>query len=113
MINNKSKLSWTLKTEVKMKSTTTLGLIFSVFMAIAGLFFASGAMALTTENECINGGGYVSEGNGCRFCIGGKFDLSEVNGTGKDKTAYGKSEQKAGTKDLSQSVSNGPVRNNQ
>jgi hypothetical protein len=86
-----------------MKSTTTFGLIFLVFMAIAGLFFASGAMALTTENECINGGGYVSEGSGCRFCIGGRFDLSEVNVAGKDKTSYSKSEQKLGSKDSSQS----------
>ncbi len=86
-----------------MKSTITLGLIFLVFMAIAGLFFASGAMASTTEGECISGGGYISEGSGCRFCIGGKFDLSEVNAAGKGKTTYSKSEQKVGSKDLSQS----------
>jgi len=96
-----------------MKSTTIFGLIFSVFMAIAGLFFASEAMALTTENECINGGGYVSEGSGCRFCIGGKFDLSEVNATGKEKTTYSKSEQKAGPKDPSQSGGNRTVQGSQ
>jgi hypothetical protein len=96
-----------------MKSSTTLGLIFSVFMAIAGLFLASGAMALTTEGECINGGGYISEGSGCRFCIGGKFDLSEVNASGREKTAYSKSEQKVGSKDLSQSGGNRTLQDSQ
>ncbi len=96
-----------------MKSTTTLGLLFSVFMALAGLFFASGAMALTTEGECINGGGYISEGGGCRFCIGGKFDLSEVNAAGKEKTTYSKSEQKVGSKDVSLSGGNRTVQDSQ
>ena len=96
-----------------MKSIITFGLIFSVFMAITGLFFAPGVMALTTENECVNGGGYVSEGSGCRFCIGGKFDLSEVNGAGKEKTTYSKPEQKGVFKDSSQSGGQRTVQNSQ
>jgi hypothetical protein len=111
MINDKSKQSeFCRKTEVKMKSGTMLGLIFSVFVAVAGLFLASGAMALTTEHDCINGGGYISEGSGCRFCIGGKFDLSEINAPVKEKTSYGKSEQKTVSKDLSQSDTTGRLR---
>ncbi len=96
-----------------MKRTKKFGLIFSVSLAVAGLFFASGAMALTTEGDCINGGGYISEGGGCRFCVGGKFDLAEINATGKEKVTYSKGDQKVGSKDSSQPAGNKTSQGNQ
>ncbi len=94
-----------------MKGNAKVGLIF-LFILLICLAFASAGMAGTTENDCINGGGYVSEGSGCHFCIGGKFDLSEVNGPVKDKTSDIRSEKKVSPKYSSQG-GDSPVRNNQ
>ncbi len=93
-----------------MKSNPTVGLIFLFFFMVTALSFASSATASTTENDCINGGGYVSEGSGCRFCIGGKFDLSEISGPARDKTTDIKTEQKVSPKYSSQAGDSGPVR---
>ncbi len=65
----------------------------SACLWIAGLLFTAGALAATTELECVSNGGYVSEGSGCRFCVGGKFDLAEVGDSGKDKAARVKAER--------------------
>ncbi|SPQ00434.1 hypothetical protein NBG4_230033 [Candidatus Sulfobium mesophilum] len=100
------------KLEVKMKGNAKVGLIFLFFLTLMCLAFVSAGMAATTENDCINGGGYVSEGSGCHFCIGGKFDLSEVNGPVKDKTSDIKSEKKVSPKYSSQG-GDSPARNNQ
>ncbi len=60
-----------------------------VGIAFSGLFFAAVSLhaapsaASITENECVNGGGYVTEGSGCKFCVGGKLDLEEVRDSGK------------------------------
>lgn len=81
-----------------MKGNAKAGLIFLFFLTAACIAFSSDAMAATTEKDCINGGGYIAEGSGCRFCIGGKHDLSEVNGPAKEKTSYSKSEEKASPK---------------
>ncbi len=95
-----------------MKGNFKVGLIFLIFLTVAYLAFASAGMASTTESDCINGGGYVGEGGGCRFCIGGKFDLSEVNGPAKEKSADDKSEKKVSPK-YSSKAGDSPVRNNQ
>ncbi len=65
-----------------MARTAMLRIIISTCFLYASLFFVSGAVAIT-ENECTNGGGSVSEGSGCKFCVGGKFDLSEITYAGK------------------------------
>lgn len=95
-----------------MKGNARVGLMFLFFLTVACIAFASAAMAATTEKDCINGGGYVAEGSGCRFCIGGKHDLSEVNGSAKEKAAYSKSEDKASPKYSPGAGDSGPVRNN-
>ncbi len=95
-----------------MKINVRVGLIFLFFLTVIYLAFASAGMAATTEKDCINGGGYVGEGSGCRFCIGGKFDLSEVTGSPKDRSADNKSEQKGSPK-YSSRAGDTPVRNNQ
>jgi hypothetical protein len=66
-----------------MTRTTTLRIIVSVCFIYASIFFVSSAVAVT-KNECINGGGSVSEGSGCKFCVGGKFDLTEITTAGKN-----------------------------
>ncbi len=66
-----------------MTKTATLRIIVSTCFLYASLFFASSAFAVT-ESECTNGGGSVSEGSGCKFCVGGKFDLSEITNPGKN-----------------------------
>ncbi len=66
-----------------MTRTAKLRIIIATCFLYASLFFVSGAFAVT-ENECINGGGSVSEGSGCKFCVGGKFDLTEITYSGKN-----------------------------
>lgn len=63
----------------------------------ASFFFVSGAVAVT-ENECVNGGGSISEGSGCKFCVGGKYDLSEITGKGKNGTTRPGTIQQTGDK---------------
>ncbi len=89
-----------------MKKTRIVRLIIAVFLLAASLFLVSGALA-TTENECISGGGSVSAGSGCKFCVGGKFDLQEISDSGKSDTGRSGSgsEQKAGDKTSGQSGS--------
>jgi hypothetical protein len=78
-----------------MKRTDIVRVIIAVLTVVASLFLVCGAMA-TTENECISGGGTISAGSGCKFCVGGKYDLSEIKDTGKDDTSRSGSEQKTG-----------------
>ena len=96
-----------------MKGNARVGFMFLFFLTATCIAPASVAMAATTEKDCINGGGHVAEGSGCRFCIGGKHDLSEVNGPAKEKAAYSKSEEKASPKYSSGAGDISPVRNNQ
>ncbi len=76
-----------------MKRTTIFRVIIAACIFAASLFIVSGAMA-TTESECVSGGGTVSAGSGCKFCVGGKFDLSEITEAGKNGTTRSGSEQK-------------------
>jgi hypothetical protein len=96
--------------ENRMKKTTIVGVMIAVYLAIASLFPVSVAAASTTENECINGGGYVSEGAGCKFCVGGKFDLSEIRDTGKVGTTHEGSEQKSSDNKSGQSGAKAPAK---
>ncbi len=93
-----------------MKKTTMVGVIFAVCLVTASLFPVS-AVASTTENECINGGGYVSAGAGCKFCVGGKFDLSEIRDVGKNNPGHAGADQKSGDKASSQSGAKTPASN--
>lgn len=85
-----------------MTKTAMPKIIISTCFICASLFFVSGADA-TTENECINGGGSVAEGSGCKFCVGGKFDLNEITYAGKNDvrlpgaTSKGKDKQSSKT----------------
>ena len=99
-INNREE-----KLEIEMKKTI-IGVILPICFVTAILFFASAAVALTNEQECINGGGYVAEGSGCKFCVGGKFDLSEVKGSDKRNTAPSRSDQRLSGKNSGQSGAN-------
>jgi hypothetical protein len=81
-----------------MKNRTLCGVIALMCLVASGFFFASGAMAAVTENECIIGGGSVVEGSGCRFCVGGKYDLSEIKDVGKSNTPRPESGQEGGGK---------------
>ncbi|MDA8431838.1 MAG: hypothetical protein M0Z60_02620 [Nitrospiraceae bacterium] len=65
-----------------MTNTTVIRSIIAICFISASLFLAQGALAVT-ENQCILGGGHVSEGSGCKFCVGGKYDLSEITAKGK------------------------------
>ena len=65
-----------------MTNRTMLRILTAVCFISANLFFVSGVGA-TTENECVIGGGQVSSANGCSFCVGGKYDLTEITGTAK------------------------------
>jgi hypothetical protein len=96
--------------ENRMKKTTIVGVIIAVCLAITSLFPVSVSAASTTENECISGGGYVSEGAGCKFCVGGKFDLSEIRDAGKDGTTHEGSEQESGDKKSGQSGAKAPAK---
>ena len=62
--------------------------MFRIFITVcfitASLFFVSGVWA-TTENECLIGGGHVASGSGCSFCVGGKYDLTEITATDQAK----------------------------
>jgi hypothetical protein len=70
-----------------MTNRVMVRIIVAVCLIAASLFFVAGAFAIT-ENECINGGGSISEGVGCQFCVGGKYDLSEITGkAAKDATS--------------------------
>jgi len=42
--------------------------------------------AATTEYDCVNGGGHVASGSGCSFCVGGKYDLADIEITRKTDT---------------------------
>jgi hypothetical protein len=76
-----------------MTKMAILRIIIAICFISANLFLVSGAGAVT-ENECINGGGAVSEGSGCKFCVGGKYDLSEVTEKGKNNTSRSGAGQK-------------------
>ncbi len=73
-------------------------LSFAACILISGLFLASGAAAETSEQDCIHGGGYVSEKAGCKFCVGGKNDLAVVKDGGKESTPRPDLSQKNGEK---------------
>jgi hypothetical protein len=77
-----------------MKKRTICGVIALMWLVASGFFFVPGAVAAVTENECIHGGGSVVEGSGCKFCVGGKFDLSEIRNVGKMSTSRPESGQK-------------------
>jgi hypothetical protein len=94
-----------------MKKTMLAGVIIAVCLATTSLFPVSAAFAAATENECINGGGYVAAGAGCKFCVGGKFDLSEIRDVGKNAAAGTGSDRKSGNKASSQSGSRAPAGN--
>ena len=81
-----------------MKKRTLCGVVVLMWLVTSVFFFVPGAMAGVTENECIHGGGSVVEGSGCRFCVGGKFDLSEIREVGKSSTPRPESRQKADEK---------------
>lgn len=87
-----------------MKKRTLCGVIALMWLVTSGFFFVPGAMADVTENECIHGGGSVVEGSGCRFCVGGKFDLSEIRNVGKTITPRPESGQKSGGKSPTESA---------
>ncbi len=76
-----------------MKYMTIPRMIMTTFLISVTFFFVSGALA-ATENECINGGGSVSVGSGCKFCVGGKFDLSEIKEVGKNDAGRPATDQK-------------------
>ncbi len=65
-----------------MTKTIILSIVTAVCFISVSLFFLSGVGA-TTENECVIGGGQVSSAKGCSFCVGGKYDLTEITSTGK------------------------------
>ncbi len=80
-----------------MTNTTITRIALTVFIIALSFLFASAATAVT-ENECINGGGSVSAGSGCKFCVGGKHDLSEIKEAVKNDTGRSGSDQKTGGK---------------
>lgn len=80
-----------------MTNTTIPRITMTVFLIAVSFVFSSAAMAVT-ENECINGGGSVAAGSGCKFCVGGKFDLSEINEPGKNDTGRPGTDQKTTSK---------------
>ncbi len=65
-----------------MTKTIMLRIVTAVCFISVSLFFVP-VTGATTENECVIGGGKVSSGNGCSFCVGGKYDLTEITSTGK------------------------------
>ena len=98
-----------------MKKTTIAGVAIAVCLAMTSLFPLAECAASTTENECISGGGYVSEGAGCKFCVGGKFDLSEIRDIGKDGatkegTTHEGSDQKCSDKKSGESGAKTPAK---
>jgi len=80
-----------------MTNTTIHRITIAVFLIAVSFVFVSAAMAVT-ENECINGGGSVSAGSGCKFCVGGKFDLSEIKEIWKSDTGRPGTDQKTANK---------------
>ncbi len=94
-----------------MKKTKMIGVMIAVCLAAACLFPLSAAVASTTENECVSGGGSVSAGAGCKFCVGGKYDLAEIKDAGKNNSSQAADDQKSGSKAPSQSGANTPANN--
>jgi hypothetical protein len=79
-----------------MTKTTMFRIIIAACFITVSLFSVSGVWA-TTENECLIGGGHVASGSGCSFCVGGKYDLTEITAVdkaGKKETTLSVSEQK-------------------
>ncbi len=90
-----------------MKKTTSI-LVWSCLLA-GSVFLAAGsafASEAVTENECVHAGGHVTEGSGCKFCVGGKLDMAEIKDSGKkgqsrsntDKKTAGKPQGETGSK---------------
>ncbi len=94
-----------------MKKTTKIGVIIAACLVATSLVPLSAAIASTTESECISGGGYVAAGAGCKFCVGGKFDLSEIKDAGKNKPTQADSDQKSGDRASGQSGTGTPANN--
>jgi hypothetical protein len=94
-----------------MKKTTIVCVMIAVCLAVTSLFPVTVAAASTTENECISGGGYVAAGAGCKFCVGGKFDLSEIRDVEKKGTAQKGTDQKDNDKTSGQSGAKTPAGN--
>jgi hypothetical protein len=94
-----------------MKKKTIVGVMLAMCLAMTSLFPATVAAASATENECINGGGYVAAGAGCKFCVGGKFDLSEIRDVDKNGTAHKGTVQKDDEKTSGQSAARTPAGN--
>ncbi len=80
-----------------MTNTTTTRITLTAFIIALNFLFASAAPAVT-ENECVNGGGSVSAGSGCKFCVGGKHDLSEIKETVKNDAGRTGTDQKTANK---------------
>jgi hypothetical protein len=95
--------------ENRMKKTTKIGVIIAVCLVTASLVPVSAAIASTTENECARGGGYVAAGAGCKFCVGGKFDLSEIKDAGKNNPTQAGSDHKSSDKASDQSGTGTPA----
>ena len=84
-------------------------IIIAVCLFSVSLFIVS-AFAATTEYDCVNGGGHVASGSGCTFCVGGKYDLTDIKEARKidanrpgsdnktDEKAYSKSRTVTGSK---------------
>jgi len=87
-----------------MKKRTLFRIMILLCFATSLLIFVSGALAAVTENECTNGGGSIAQGAGCKFCVGGKYDLSEIKEPGKSNAPQSDSEQKSGGKTSGESV---------
>jgi hypothetical protein len=97
--------------ENRMKKTTKIGVIIAACLATTSLFPVVVATASTTQSECEGGGGYVAAGAGCKFCVGGKFDLSEIKDTGKKKTTQTDSDHNNGDKAAGRSGTKTPADN--
>jgi hypothetical protein len=65
-----------------MINTTMFRIMIAACFLAASLFFVS-AVGATTENECLIGGGHIASGSGCSFCVGGKYDLTEITQNSK------------------------------
>lgn len=78
-----------------MKKRKIFRVFLSCYFVASALLNMSPAVAAVTENECVNGGGYVTEGSGCKFCVGGKLDLEQIKGSGKKTVVRPGSETKS------------------
>lgn len=91
-----------------MRDKRKYGMIGSACVSVCLLFFSSGAFAApVTENECLHAGGYVTEGSGCKFCVGGKLDLAEIKDSGKKSPSRAETEKKAAEKSAAGSAERG------